>query len=171
MYKVGLTGGVASLEEDNICVVVFYHLSASEIWHYKRVDLWWEELYKRGTTVINILKIMENTLVFENYAWSYDFLFFSPWKSGLLHQYLWLKTQFFFVIISLQFNKDLLYLSSLLILIYKCLIKINYFLLFELCIYKMYKWRCFNGNKRRGSFTATGLSGTGTRTSTTCLKK
>ena len=35
----------------------------------------------------------------------------------------------------------------------------------------MYKWRCFNGNKRRGSFTATGLSGTGTRTSTTCLKK
>ena len=78
MYKVGLTGGVASLEEDNICVVVFYHLSASEIWHYKRVDLWWEELYKRGTTVINILKIMENTLVFENYAWSYDFLVFFP---------------------------------------------------------------------------------------------
>jgi hypothetical protein len=76
-----------------------------------------------------------------------------------------------FVIICLQFNKDLLYLSSLLILIYKCLIKINYFLLFELCIYKMYKWRCFSGNKRRGSFTATGLSGTGTRTSTTCLKK
>jgi hypothetical protein len=107
MYKVGLTGGVnckliitkknwvfshkywcnkpdfqgEKNRKSYVCVVVFYHLSASEIWHYKRVDLWWEELYKRDTTVINILKIMENTLVFENYAWSYDFLFFSPWKS------------------------------------------------------------------------------------------
>lgn len=51
------------------------------------------------------------------------------------------------------------------------MIKINYSSLFELCIYKMYKWRCFNGNILRGSFTATGLRGTGTRTSTTCLKE
>ena len=41
----GLTGGVASLEGGNI--VVFYYLSASEIWPYMRVGLWWEELYMR----------------------------------------------------------------------------------------------------------------------------
>ena len=44
---------VASLEWD--ILVVFYYLSASEIWSDKRVGLWWEWLYKIETTV-NIIK-------------------------------------------------------------------------------------------------------------------
>jgi hypothetical protein len=40
---------VASLAGDNL--VVFYYLSTSEIWLDKRCGLWWEEPYKRETTV------------------------------------------------------------------------------------------------------------------------
>jgi hypothetical protein len=45
----GLIRGLAFLEGDNL--VVFYYLSASEIWpDYKRCGLWWEWTYKKGTT-------------------------------------------------------------------------------------------------------------------------
>jgi hypothetical protein len=36
---------MASLEKENL--VVFYNLSVSEIWPYKRDDLLWEWPYKR----------------------------------------------------------------------------------------------------------------------------
>jgi hypothetical protein len=41
----GLIRGVASVEE--VYSVVFYYLSASEIWPDKRGFLWWGWLYKR----------------------------------------------------------------------------------------------------------------------------
>jgi hypothetical protein len=41
---------VASLEKDNL--VVFYYLSAFEIWSDKRCSLCWERPFKRGTMVL-----------------------------------------------------------------------------------------------------------------------
>jgi hypothetical protein len=45
--------GVASLDGDNL--VVFYYLSASEIWLDERGDFWWECPYKRGLMYIILL--------------------------------------------------------------------------------------------------------------------
>jgi hypothetical protein len=45
--------GEAPLDGDNL--VVFYYLSASEIWLDERGDLWWECPYKRGLMYINLL--------------------------------------------------------------------------------------------------------------------
>ena len=42
-----------SLERNKL--VVLFFLSVSEIWPDKRVDLWCECLYKRGTTVLMIV--------------------------------------------------------------------------------------------------------------------
>ena len=40
---------MSSLEEDNL--VALYYLNVSDIWSDKSCGLWWEEPYKRGTTV------------------------------------------------------------------------------------------------------------------------
>jgi hypothetical protein len=41
---------VTSLDGDSF--VIYYYLSASEIWPDKRGDLWWEEPYKSRTIVL-----------------------------------------------------------------------------------------------------------------------
>jgi hypothetical protein len=51
--KNGLLWGVTSLERGNL--VLFYYLSASEIWLDKRVVIVrWEVPYKRGATILHI---------------------------------------------------------------------------------------------------------------------
>jgi len=54
---------VASLERD-ILVVLYYH-GASEIWPDKQGSLWWEGLYKRGTTVYVLMFLTETNEQFE----------------------------------------------------------------------------------------------------------
>ena len=52
--KSELIKGVASFEKENL--VVFYYLSASEIWPDKGGSLWCEWPYKRETTVLKHLR-------------------------------------------------------------------------------------------------------------------
>jgi len=52
---------MASLEGDNL--VLFYYLSASEIWHDKRGRLWWEGSYKMDITALIFLTNV-NTYVY-----------------------------------------------------------------------------------------------------------
>ena len=60
-WKSGFIRGMAFPEGGNL--VVFYYVSVSEIWPNKSGHIWWEEPYKRGTTVVFINAIKKKHVI------------------------------------------------------------------------------------------------------------